>query len=101
MTNRVPVGSVRPCEQIDSSYARDDALHANHIQALGTHDSYHQQAVETSHPSRAFSHLPLSEQLESGMRTLELDLHYRDGQGFAEQPPRQPVGLMPPDGLRA
>lgn len=65
-----------------SGYALDDALRVNHIQALGTHNSYHVQPLAgVLVPPWAYTHLPLDEQLGAqGVRKFELDLHWKDGQ---------------------
>lgn len=56
----------------------DDALRMNHLQALGTHNSYHLRPANTQ-IDWAYSHRPLGEQLESqGVRAVELDLQWDD-----------------------
>lgn len=61
----------------------DDTLRLNQIQVLGTHNSYHVAKEPPFHPSVAYSHLPLPEQLaQQGIRHFELDLHKRPGQAF-------------------
>lgn len=58
-------------------YPLDDALRLNHLQALGTHNSYHVAPESGGHPDWQYSHLPLAGQLsEQGVRQLELDLNY-------------------------
>ncbi|MFT5680495.1 MAG: hypothetical protein ACI8RZ_001401 [Myxococcota bacterium] len=74
-------GTLLPvCDPAD--YPQDDTLTLSAIQALGTHNSTHiapETLVDSSH---GYTHPPLGEQLERGVRQLELDLHYRDGEGI-------------------
>ncbi|HET6284763.1 MAG TPA: Ca2+-dependent phosphoinositide-specific phospholipase C [Polyangia bacterium] len=49
----------------------------NGLQVGGTHNSYHLAPTIAFHPSHAYSHKPLNEQLAGGMRALELDVHLR------------------------
>lgn len=57
-------------------YPLDDLIRFNHVQALGTHNSYHVEPAQTVDASHRYSHLPLDEQLELlGVRQFELDLH--------------------------
>jgi len=57
----------------------DDTLRVNHVQAKGTHNSYHVQPTIVLHPSHGYSHVPLDEQLEvQGVRAFELDIHKND-----------------------
>ncbi len=57
----------------------DDVLRLNHVQARGTHNSYHVEGPIVAHPSHRYTHLPLDEQLElQGVRQFELDLHRSD-----------------------
>jgi hypothetical protein len=61
----------------------DDVLRLNHVQSKGTHNSYHLQPATVVHPSHAYSHAPLYEQLsEQGVRQLELDLHWHEELGL-------------------
>ena len=63
-------------------------VHMNQVQVIGTHNSYHVQPAPTAlHIMRAFtrevdawnySHPPLDEQLNQGVRSFELDLQWRD-----------------------
>ena len=56
-------------------YPLDDELRLNHLQALGTHNSYHLQPDIDILPWR-YSHLPLDEQLDvQGVRQFELDIY--------------------------
>jgi len=77
-----------PCGGVEtgpgpSPYERDDVLRLNHVQAKGTHNSYHQEPEDPVDDSHRYSHAPLDEQLElHGVRQFELDLHYREGEGF-------------------
>ncbi len=65
------------------SYPRDDELRLNHLQALGTHNSYHVQTPGVEVAAWAYTHLPLDEQLgQQGVRQFELDV-YRDADSGA------------------
>ena len=80
------------------------AVRLNHLQAIGTHNSYHLEASPAESALRrsagyddsplAYSHLPVSEQLESqGVRQLEFDLFADpDGGRFATPRLRQLAG---------
>ena len=60
----------------------DDQLRFDHIQALGTHNSYHVDAGLTDRPEWAYSHLPIDRQAaEQGVRQFEFDLTYDEEQG--------------------
>lgn len=59
-------------------YPKDGTLRMNHVQAKGTHNSYHLEPPTVVHPSHRYSHAPLDVQLEAqGVRQFELDLHRR------------------------
>jgi len=59
-----------------SPYTLDDVLRLNHVQAKGTHNSYHLEPSETFDDSHKYSHAALDVQLElQGVRQFELDLH--------------------------
>ena len=54
----------------------DDVLRLNHLQAKGTHNSYHLRPAIVG-PDWDYSQAPLDEQLESqGVRALELDIRW-------------------------
>jgi hypothetical protein len=53
-------------------------LRLNHLQVTGTHNSYHVQTAYPIDASHKYTHKPLDQQLEGGVRTLELDLHAGD-----------------------
>jgi hypothetical protein len=58
------------------NYPLDDKLRLNHIQVLGTHNSYH-IAPENPIDAWAYTHKPLNVQLGShGIRQFELDLYW-------------------------
>src|SRR5262249_27055048 len=83
------------------AYPRDGTLRLNHMQVLGSHNSYHVQAPpplfqavsdfsEAVAQTLEYSHPPLAEQFDGqGIRQIELDIFY-DPQGglFAH-----PLGL--------
>lgn len=52
-----------------------DGLRLNHLQAMGTHNSYH---VSSGHGVKEldYTHRPLPDQLASGARQFELDIHF-------------------------
>lgn len=63
--------------------AADTALRLNHVQVMGTHNSYHRKprarAVRWL-PAWDYSHEPLPDQLRfRGVRQFELDIHYDTG----------------------
>ena len=70
----------------------DAGLRMNQIQVIGTHNSYHVQPPESTMKlvekvtSEAeaweYSHAPLDVQLDRGVRSFELDIHFSEG-GFA------------------
>jgi hypothetical protein len=67
---------------LENANPTDDILCFNHLQALGTHNSYHQSPFLTI-PHWAYDHLPLDQQLEiQGVRQFELDLNWEDD-GFS------------------
>lgn len=67
------------------SYPLDDTLTLSHLQALGTHNSYHLETGETPVPAWDYSHLPLDEQLGlQGVRQFELDINRSDDTGEFE-----------------
>ena len=67
-----------------------DDLRLNQIQVIGTHNSYHQRpepkalelAIAMNDGARSwdYSHCPLNEQLDHGVRSFELDVYWRDQQ---------------------
>jgi hypothetical protein len=64
--------------------AAHDELRINQLQYVGTHNSYHirEKPVAAGRATEwNYSHAPLDVQLDRGVRSFELDLHYRDG-GF-------------------
>jgi hypothetical protein len=82
----------------------DDRLRLHQVQVLGSHNSYHLEAdpavldaIRAVDPAQAlalaYSHPPLTEQLETlGIRQIELDV-YSDPQGGAYARPALPVAL--------
>lgn len=59
-----------------------ESLRLNQLQLVGTHNSYHQRPDSPRGQSKAtlaewdYSHAPLNVQLDRGVRSLALDLHY-------------------------
>src|SRR3954467_13405349 len=58
-------------------YPKDGALRINHLQAKGTHNSYHDPTDDVAMTMALdYRHKPLGEQLASeGVRQFELDTH--------------------------
>jgi hypothetical protein len=56
-----------------------EGLRINQLQFIGTHNSYHVRAKPSKFRSLNYSHAPLDVQLDRGVRSVELDLHDRDG----------------------
>lgn len=55
----------------------DNTLRVNHLQVLGTHNSYHLAKTPPPLKQWAYSHDPLATQLQQqGVRAFELDLHH-------------------------
>lgn len=69
--------SARAGEAVDP-YPRDDVLRLNHVQAVGTHNSYHVRSpLSGSLHDYDYEHAPLEVQLdEQGVRKFELDLYW-------------------------
>lgn len=58
-------------------YPKDDVLRVNHLQAKGTHNSYHVYTEGSTVPDWMYTHAPLDVQLsEQGVRQFELDTRY-------------------------
>lgn len=67
-----------------------DALTLNQLQFVGTHNSYHvrppekslnaAKAVRSEATEWDYTHAPLDVQLDRGVRSFELDLHYKQGE---------------------
>lgn len=53
-----------------------DGLRINHIQAMGTHNSYHVSSG-ASVIELDYTHKPLAEQLDNGARQFELDINFK------------------------
>lgn len=67
------------------TYGLDDVLRLNHLQARGTHNSYHLEPERVVDDSHRFSQPPLLTQLrDEGVRQLEFDLHLRRGRDGSE-----------------
>jgi hypothetical protein len=60
-----------------TAYPRDAELRLNHLQAKGTHNSYHIETAGNTEPSWMYTHAPLDVQLDQqGVRMVELDTHW-------------------------
>jgi hypothetical protein len=71
-------GAVRAADVADF-----EALRLNQLQYIGTHNSYHTRDLSKGKRGVAewsYSHAPLDAQLDRGVRSFELDLHYRNGE---------------------
>ena len=67
----------------DQRYPLDDRLRFNHVQAKGTHNSYHVEPDTIFSDEHRYTHAPLDVQLaDQGVRQFEIDLHLREDQGF-------------------
>lgn len=72
-----------PIDPGPSPYALDDVLRLNHVQAKGTHNSYHLRSERIVDESHDYDHAPLDVQLEAqGVRQFELDLHLHETLGW-------------------
>lgn len=63
--------------EVSADTAPDPAgsLRFDQIQTLGTHNSYHVLVGAPADPSHDYTHPPLPEQLDAGVRHFELDVH--------------------------
>jgi hypothetical protein len=57
------------------SVPRLTTLTVEALQVAGTHNSYHQAPLVAFDASHKYTHKPLDQQLDGGVRALELDLH--------------------------
>ena len=72
-----------PVERGPNPHPLDDQLRWSDLQVLGSHNSTHVEPEVVIHPSHAYTHPPLDEQLEQyGVRAFELDLHLHATAGF-------------------
>lgn len=62
------------CADGDASPAGPD-LRLDHLQALGSHNSYHVLAGAPADPALDYQHAPLDAQLSAGVRHFEIDVH--------------------------
>lgn len=78
-----PAGCGDEGVSVDYGYPLDDVLRVNHIQAKGTHNSYHVAPTAPVDESHRYTMPTLAEQLgRYGIRQLELDLHRIAGEGY-------------------
>jgi hypothetical protein len=86
--------------------AHAEPLRLNHIQVIGTHNSYHVrpedwlmetvQSVTQESRSWDYSHAPLNIQLDCGVRSFELDIHpFTDGFAVMHVPVVDPGSTCP------
>lgn len=106
---RLPARFPSPASELpDHELALDDRLRMNEIQVIGTHNSYkrplppdelaaHRDVDPAGAASIDYAHRPLGEQLDMGLRSLELDV-YSDPQGgrFLHPPGAQRRGYRAP-----
>jgi hypothetical protein len=52
------------------------------LQVIGTHNSYHRAPAIAFDASHKYTHLPLDQQFDGGVRAIELDLHLRTDGGY-------------------
>jgi hypothetical protein len=52
------------------------------LQVIGTHNSYHKAPAIAFDASHKYTHLPLDQQFDGGVRAIELDLHLGSGGVF-------------------
>ena len=73
------------CVPLDFAYPQDSQLAFQHIQAKGSHNSYHIESTNGAILEWAYTHPSLGIQLATqGVRQLELDLHYQEFQDTLE-----------------
>lgn len=83
-TSGTTTGTSTGSSSSETTGAPVDGLRINHLQALGTHNSYH-ISPGPSVKDLDYTHRPLPEQLDGGVRKFELDLHFND--------PGQPIDV--------
>jgi hypothetical protein len=78
-------GAPNECVPLDFDYPNDSQLAFQHIQAKGTHNSYHIESTSGTILEWEYTHQPLGIQLATqGVRQLELDLYYQELQDVLE-----------------
>jgi hypothetical protein len=74
----IPLGTAAPRPTPPTFGPLDDTLRVHHLQAKGTHNSYHLRPALPV-PDWDYSHAPLDVQFaQQGVRAIELDLHWTD-----------------------
>ena len=69
-------------EEILWSYPLDDVLRVNHVQSVGTHNSYHMRTAGIEVDAWNYEHAALDVQLEDqGVRQFELDIWWDEAEG--------------------
>lgn len=104
-------GERRPVSTTTTAPAMDDVVRMNEVQVIGTHNSYHRrlppelfelltQFDRKLAMSVDYEHRPIAEQLESGVRSLELDV-FADPEGgrFASRAAKSLVNQPRASGL--
>jgi hypothetical protein len=70
-------------EAPSSAYPHDGQLRINQLQAMGTQNSYHlRPSGQAVVPQWDYAHLPIDQQLDGGVRQIELDIHYGENGRF-------------------
>jgi hypothetical protein len=99
------------CRDDSAADDPDDVVRMNHIQVVGTHNSYHRRLPQAAFDAlQAFSapvaasvdydHPPLDEQLDAGIRQLELDVFADPAGGlFATRAANPLIGLPKETGI--
>lgn len=87
----IPVGADPPSKK-EAPPSRSSRLKMNQVQVIGTHNSYHQRPpervlrlmkkVDRRTEGWDYEHAPLDVQLDRGVRSFELDIHYNPSEGF-------------------
>lgn len=78
----VLLSCVLAVEAVGAEKAAVDELRINQLQYVGTHNSYHTRDLTKKGRVAEwnYNHAPLEVQLDRGVRSFELDLHYRNGE---------------------
>lgn len=58
-----------------SAIRQGEGVRVNELQVAGTHNSYHVKPPTLFDPSHDYSHKPLDQQFDGGVRAIELDVH--------------------------
>lgn len=64
------------CIALCPRFSAATVLRLNDVQTVGTHNSYHVAPFFAMSAEWKYTHLPITEQLDAGVRSLELDPHF-------------------------